>query len=89
MDREHIDGRVSFIYFKIDKLILPLNSMDIPDLLEASDLSHRGGTYTVGFVERRAVQLFRAFIAANPDSELRYQREDRQNLRGRVLLDIF
>lgn len=56
--------------------------MDIPDLLEANDLTHRGGTYTVGFTQRREVQLFREFIAANPNSELRYRRNDRQHLRG-------
>ena len=58
--------------------------MDIPDLLEATDLTHRGGTYTVGFTQRREVQLFREFIAANPNSELRYQRDNRQHLRGKV-----
>lgn len=57
--------------------------MDIPDLLEAEDLTHRGGTYTVGFSHRQEVYLFRAFIAANPNSELRYHRADRQHLRGK------
>ena len=57
--------------------------MDIPDLLEVQDLTNRGGTYTVGFTRRLEVHLFRAFIAANPNSELRYHRADRNHLRGK------
>ena len=59
--------------------------MNIPDLLRARDLTHRGGMYTVGFTRREDFELFQAFVVENPANPLRYPRANRQNLRGNFI----
>ena len=56
--------------------------MNIPDLLQAQDLTQRGGMYTIGFTRREDFELFQSFVVENPGNPLRYPRANRQFLRG-------
>ena len=52
------------------------------DLLAAQDLRHETGLYTVYSATLPALEMFRAFQVAFPGNPMRYDRENRAEIRG-------
>ena len=50
----------------------------------APDLRHEAGLYTVMAPTLPALNMFRAYQAAVPMNPMRYDRENRANIRGKV-----
>jgi len=58
--------------------------MNIASLLEAEDLTGLAGRYTVGFIRYEDYETFRDFTEANPANPMRYTRNNRHLLTGKV-----
>ena len=54
------------------------------NILQADDLRHEAGLYTVAATTARAMELFHEYQNAVPDNPMRFDRINRATLRGKI-----
>ena len=58
-------------------------SISVEDILQADDLRHEAGLYTVASTTARALELFHEYQNAVPDNPMKFNRVGRATLRGK------
>ena len=58
-------------------------NINVNDILQADDLRHEAGLYTVAATTAHALELFQEYQTAVPENPMKFNRTNRATLRGK------